>query len=168
MKAKNWTEFLKSFAKWSSPGLAFSYADVMNNIGLTPQGAIPKRGSENIPMIASPAWKKNCHWSGFYKINSLGYIYNPKKKFIISANNPIRRGEALYTSYLWATPSRAKRIEEILLGGEFYTARDAQYMQNDFLSVYAREQFIKLIYFRKIQTFRKMNQKHIHFVNWDL
>jgi acyl-homoserine lactone acylase PvdQ len=66
-------------------------------------------------------------------------LYNPDKKFIAAANNAVLFDTSKYISSAFALDSRAKRINEMIVTGDDYYYRDAQYMQNDILSVYAKE-----------------------------
>ena len=68
-------------------------------------------------------------------------IFNPAKGFVASANNKLGGSLRHFITNFWEPPSRAERIEELLLASDEYTARDAQYMQNDFLSIYAKQHF---------------------------
>jgi len=140
MQAKSWNNFKQAINKWSVPGVNFSFTDRKGNLGVAPRGLIPKRGIAVKPFVISEAWTQNSSWEGFYPPDDLGDSYNPKKKFIISANNAVKRNIENYVSVYFASPVRAERIEEFLNRGKFYTVKDAQYMQNDVLSLYANKQ----------------------------
>ncbi|MFP4528456.1 MAG: penicillin acylase family protein [Candidatus Kapaibacterium sp.] len=136
--ARNWEQFRKGADKWGSPGVNFTYADKEGNIGIIPSGIVPKRQPLCQPSIPNPAWMKDYGWDGYHRNVDLPYIYNPRSRFVASANNKTARNLPFFVSDYWEPPSRARRIEELLYEYDKYYVRDAQLMQMDVLSPYAR------------------------------
>ena len=169
MQVSSWKQFSNIVKNWKVPGVVFSFADKAGNIGMIPAGIIPKRGITATPNFISDIWINTNKWQGFYKYN-FNSIYNPKNKYIISANNAVQNNLPYHLSSYWAIPERAQRIKEILSGGEFYTFREAQYMQNDILSIYAKEQINTILYIllKNINLFNKEEKKaYYKLKKWD-
>jgi len=142
--SKNFDEFSKAAGQWSSPALNFTYSDTKGNIGIVPAGFVPNRGNECNPNFPNLASNSNTLWKGIHKSNILPILYNPSKNFVSSANNKIGKLPFHITSH-WEPSSRAERIEELLMESDDYSACDAQYMQNDLFSVYAKQHFVYII-----------------------
>ncbi|MES2767300.1 MAG: penicillin acylase family protein [Bacteroidota bacterium] len=136
-KAKSWEEFTEGTNAWGSPALNFTYADTKGNIGVAPAGLIPKRSNTN-PNFPNIGWTHENDWQGFITGASLPKVYNPSRRYVASANNQIARSLPAFITNLWEPPSRAERIEEMLLQANDYTVRDAQLMQMDVTSPFAR------------------------------
>jgi penicillin amidase len=170
MKSRNWNDFLNSISNWSCPGMVFSFADKNGNIGIAPRAIIPIRAKNLLPFLPSPFWKFEKTWIDFVQPKSLPTLYNPKKKFVFAANNEIIRDFPHYISSNFSSDSRALRIEEMLNLGEKYSYRDAQYMQTDVFSNYAKFQLQKLNYiFKKYEHLLNKVEKKAYYklANWD-
>lgn len=138
IKSQNFKEFRSALSTWGFPALNFSYGDKSGNIGIVPTGYIPEREELCDPNLPNPSWEPNKSWKGVFK-NKLPYIYNPERNFVFSANNKTSKDLKFHISNHWEPDSRAKRIEEMLEITEKYSVRDAQIMQSDVLSPYARD-----------------------------
>ncbi|MDX9790406.1 MAG: penicillin acylase family protein [Candidatus Kapaibacterium sp.] len=126
--------------RWVTPGLNFHFCDKKGNMGLISAGVIPDRESDCNPNLPNPSWIKSYLWRGVTSLSDAGFVtYNPDKKFLSSANNKISVQSSLFISNYWEPESRAARISELLAESDDFSFRDAMYLQNDFLSVYARE-----------------------------
>jgi len=138
-KASNWDEFSNALNLWGIPALNFTYSDVNGNIGIKSAGLIPNREPNCNPNMPNPYWAENTRWKGVYTTENLPYNYNPAGRYLFSANNKHLQNETIFISNYYEPDSRARRIEELLAQSGEYSARDAQIMQNDVLSPYARE-----------------------------
>jgi penicillin amidase len=138
LNSNNFKDFREALKTWGFPALNFSYGDKKGNIGIVPSGIIPKRGDKCEPNLPNPGWEKDTDWKGFYN-NEFNSLLNPEKKFAASANNKLSENDKFFISNHWEPDSRIKRIEEMLAITEKYSVRDAQIMQSDVLSPYARE-----------------------------
>ncbi len=142
MKAKTWTEFKEAVAFWGVPALNFTYADIHGNIGIKPSGMIALRNRNN-PCLPTPANNPEVFWKGVSRYNNFPELFNPAKRYVISANNCTARELPVYLTSYWEPEARAERIDELLK--EYlsfrtgYSARDAQIMQYDMISPYARK-----------------------------
>lgn len=138
LNASSFAEFDNALQTWGFPALNFSYGDSKGNIGIKPTGYIPLRDELCEPNLPNPAWEANRGWLGLHK-NKIPSIYNPDRNFVLSANNKTGDDIPFYISNHWEPESRAIRIEEMLEILEKYSVRDAEIMQLDVLSPYARD-----------------------------
>ncbi|HYF02836.1 MAG TPA: penicillin acylase family protein [Patescibacteria group bacterium] len=137
-KARSWDEFTAGTNAWGTPALNFTYADKRGNIGIAPSGQIPRRGNTN-PNFPNIGWTNANDWQGFITGASLPKVYNPSRRYVASANNLTSRSLPAHITSFWEPPSRAERIEEMLLQANDYSVRDAQLMQMDVTSPFARQ-----------------------------
>jgi len=137
-KASSWLEFQQGINLWCVPALNFSYTDRKGNIGIAPAGVIPihGKGNTNIP---NPGWLPEFAWQGMHSSSELPRSYNPpQRRYLMSANNKTADVLPFFISSLWEPPSRAERMDEILQEFDEYSVRDAQFMQMDVTSPFAR------------------------------
>ncbi len=157
MKARTWKQFLDGINNWNTPGLVWTFADIRGDIGVAPRSLIPIRAKDLDPRIVQPYWKYEMLWTGFIKPAELPTSYNPTKHFVFTANNNISRNMPNYISSSYSLESRAKRFYELATTSsltEFnkiaeYNYRDAQIMQNDVVSVYAKDLLKKISHILK-------------------
>lgn len=139
-KSRNYEEFKDATRHWASPGLNFHYCDKSGNMGVISAGFIPLRNPSCNPNLPNPAWIKDYSWRGVTKLSdSIFSVYNPQEKFLATANNKLSLRNDIFISDHWEPDSRVMRISELLTESVVFTNRDAQYLQNDFLSLYAKE-----------------------------
>lgn len=142
MLSKNWAEFKSSLSDWGVPALNFTYADIYGNIGISPSGMLPMRNKNN-PDIPAFADNPECFWIGVARDSALPDVFNPPKNYVLSANNSTARNLPYHVTSYWEPPARAERINELLSDymdyRTGYSARDAQIMQNDFVSPFAKK-----------------------------
>jgi len=113
--ATDWHDFRGALKKLVSPSLNFLYADFNNNIGYQAAGKIPLRKGKLKGQFPADGWDISNHWVGYIPFEELPYSFNPKKGYIISANNKIVDDSYPYfISYDWAPPYRALRIEQLI------------------------------------------------------
>jgi penicillin amidase len=169
-KAKNWDEFTEALNLWSAPALNFTYADKQGNIGIAPSGFIPIRDVNCNPNFPNNAFESKTGWLGIAKGGVFGKLYNPQKRFVASANNKTADGIPYHITSFWEPPSRIERIEELLLISDEYTVRDAQYMQIDYYSMYAKQMFMYIVpVLERYNNLLDSNEKRIYndFKKWD-
>ncbi|TAL70647.1 MAG: penicillin acylase family protein [Bacteroidetes bacterium] len=138
-KAKNWQQFKESVSAWGVPAVNFVYGDKYGNIGLKPGGIIPQREKECKSQIPNPGWMPGFDWLGFKAINDYPYLYNPIKKFVSAANNKLLRYSQDFLSSYWEPSSRIQRIDNLLNLYDEYNSREAEIMQLDIYSTYAKD-----------------------------
>lgn len=137
-RAESWGEFIAGANVWNVPGVNFTYSDKRGNIGIAPSGAVPLRQKCN-PNVPNPAWIPGYSWKGTLQPDDLPRIYNPARRFVASANNMTSHTFSTFISTLWEPPSRALRLEEVLTQYDDYDIRDAQFIQMDNTSPFARQ-----------------------------
>ena len=140
-RAHDWRSFLAAAERWKLPTENLIYADVDGNIGWIAAGLMPKRSwSGLLPVPGTGAYE----WSGFRSVVELPQSFNPASGFIVTANHDIRPpGYDIPLNYEFATPFRARRIEEVITAaraaGIKFSVEDFQRLQHDEASLQARE-----------------------------
>jgi penicillin amidase len=133
-RARNWSEFRKAMSIWAVPSQNAVYADRKGNIGYTLNGRIPIR-RRGIGLVPVPGWNDEHEWSGWIPWEEMPSEYNPRRGYIVSANNQIVGGEYPHYIGLGTTNGyRAARIEELIKGREKHSLDDFARMQLDLTS----------------------------------
>ena len=113
-RARDFREFREALRLWNGPVQNFVYADAEGNIGYQTGGWIPVRttGAGHIPV---PGWTDAYEWTGRVPYDELPSILNPRKGYIVSANNLVV--SANYPHYLGSDATygyRARRIVDMI------------------------------------------------------
>ena len=130
-RAASWQEFTEALRGWSSPALAFVYADVEGNIGFFPAGDVPVRvGFDGaVPVDGSSA---NYDWQGFIPHDLKPMIFNPESGVIVSANHQMLPSDAAYPLGVDTLAGfRARRISDLLLASRSLTLDEFARIQQD-------------------------------------
>ena len=138
-QARNWQEFLDSIAYQSAPTLNYVYADCHGNVGYSLAGKIPlrRRMPSLLPLDGSI---QDNDWQGFVPFAELPRIYNPPEGVIATANNRIvDTSYPHYLSHFFEPPSRIHRIKELLAAKSSLSISDMESIQNDHVSLYAKD-----------------------------
>ena len=131
---KNWGDFTAAARNFGVPGQNIVYADTSGNIGWRPAVYVPKR-KEAFSMVPRPGHLKKYDWNGKIPFEKMPFLYNPDELFISTANNrTIDDNFPYYISGLWADPSRADRIREMLEGKRLLDVGDMEKIQLDYTS----------------------------------
>lgn len=112
--ATDWWGFNQALRFHVAPALNMVFADRAGNIGYLGAGKIPvrKTGDGAVP---SPGWDDKFAWVGFIPFENLPREFNPKSGFIVTANNKVIGDDYPYfISRDWASPARARRIQQLL------------------------------------------------------
>jgi penicillin amidase len=138
-QAKSWEEFRDACSYSRIPAENMIWADVSKNIGYQAAGISPIRPgwSGLVPVPGDGRYE----WDGYLPIKALPHVFNPPDGYIRTANNyTVPDGypyvEALH--YTWGDEMRAARIDEVLRSGRVFTVVDMMNLQQDELSVPAR------------------------------
>lgn len=115
-KASDWSEFRDAAAQFDVPSQNLIYADTKNDIGYTLPGKIPTRSSVDDGSVPAPGWDSKYKWTGFIKKDELPYEYNPKRGYIVTANQAvIDKGKYPYTLTTdWGYGTRSQRITDLI------------------------------------------------------
>ncbi|MFJ9410569.1 penicillin acylase family protein [Streptomyces sp. NPDC101393] len=143
-RAKDWNGFRKAAAHFEVPSQNLIYADTKGNIGYQAPGRIPTRAKGVNGTYPAPGWDPKYKWTGYIPQKALPYEYNPKRGFIVTANQAVI-DEDKYPYLLtkdWGYGSRSQRINDLIEskikdGGKVSTD-DMQTFQKDNSSEIAR------------------------------
>ena len=163
----NWDDFSDAVKTFSVPGQNIIYADINGNIGWRPAVKIPiRKNAKNL--LPRPGEDSAYDWNGFVPFNEMPFLLNPKKGFIATANNKtIDDSFPYYISNQWASPSRIKRIEEML---KDKTSTNLDYMQEiqmDQKSHLALEIVNHLLKTKSNDNNKWLNKGHNILSEWD-
>ena len=164
---KNWDDFSDAVKTFSVPGQNIIYADINGNIGWRPAVKIPiRKNAKNL--LPRPGEDSAYDWNGFVPFDEMPFLLNPKKGFIATANNKtIDDSFPYYISNQWASPSRIKRIEEML---KDKTSTNLDYMQEiqmDQKSHLALEIVNHLLKTKSNDNNKWLNKGHNILSEWD-
>jgi penicillin amidase len=161
--AKNWTSFVNALSYFVTPTQNFVYADIKGNIGYYYPGKLPVREGFS---GALPVDNKY-HWSGYIPFNSLPHIYNPKKNFIATANNPAIPDIYPYSlAFRWPIPPyRIERIQDLLKNNGIFTVQKFMAFQGDNVSYFWRDLKSELLTIKPLDQLSKKGL--IILQNWD-
>jgi penicillin amidase len=138
-RAKNWPEFRAAVASYKIPSENLVYADRQGNIGWIAAGQAPIRKGW-AGLFPVPGDSGEYEWSGFLPMSENPSAYNPPSHFVATANNNILpAGYPHELAYAWAPATRYIRIVEMLTGGRKFDVDDFAHMQQDTLSLPARD-----------------------------
>jgi penicillin amidase len=138
-QARTWEEFREACSYSRIPAENMVWADRKGNIGYQAVGISPIRPgwSGLVPVPGDGRYE----WEGYLPILALPSMYNPPEGYIRTANNYMvpdgyPHVEALH--YTWGDEMRAARIDEVLASGRRFTVADMMRLQQDELSIPAR------------------------------
>lgn len=113
--AKTAKEILEIGKKSKGIALNIGFTDSQGNIGLVPLGSYVKRKHPLHGQTISHGWTDENEWERFIDPDEKPYLYNPRKKYVVAANN-------VMTSFNIGTPvastvpssARATRITKLI------------------------------------------------------
>lgn len=143
-RAKSWREFTGALQRWGAPALNFVYADRWGNHGVVPAGMLPKRGNASASLPAL-GWLPGTDWQGIWATGALPTAYNPPRRFIAVTNNKVTDNDDIFITDWWEPPSRAERLHQGLSQFDEYDVRDAQFLQHDVISPYAKKMMTDIL-----------------------
>lgn len=140
--ARNWPEFLDAMADFDGAQQNMVYADVDGNIGFVAAGKVPIR-ADNSPdqgMMPRPGWDPAYDRIGFIPFDELPRTFNPAGGVVVTANNKIvGDGYPYFLTNEWDSPTRARRIEELLQARQVHSIESFKAIQADDVSLLARD-----------------------------
>ncbi|UKY50758.1 penicillin acylase family protein [Streptomyces inhibens] len=145
-RAKDWNEFRKAAGHFEVPSQNLIYADTKGNIGYQAPGRIPVRGKGDGHFdgtYPAPGWDPKYRWSGYIPQKALPYEYNPKRGYIVTANQAVADEKYPYLlTKDWGYGSRSQRINDLIESkikdGSKVSTDDMQTFQRDNSSEIAR------------------------------
>ncbi|MFF7023875.1 penicillin acylase family protein [Streptomyces klenkii] len=133
-RATDFASFRKAAAGFDVPSQNLLYADTKGNIGYQAPGRIPvRKGDGRMP---APGWDPAYQWTDYLKPGELPWELNPKRGYIVTANQPVTDKKYPYSlTGDWGYGARSKRIDDLIQskikdGGKISTD-DMQKMQMD-------------------------------------
>ncbi len=138
-RARDWAGFREALRDFHSPQQNIVYADATGAIGFIAPARVPirKSGDGRAPV---PGWSGAFDWTGFVPFEALPMTVNPPSGRIVAANNKIVPDDYPYLIAAdWPDHYRAERIHERLDGAGPLTPESAAAMQQDIVSLGARE-----------------------------
>jgi penicillin amidase len=130
-RARNWKEFREALREYAGPTQNFIYADVDGHIGYYGAGQVPVRstGDGSLPYDGT---KDEGEWKGFVPFDELPHVFDPPSGVIVTANNRIvGTSYPHHLTHIWAPPTRARRIHDMLTAKQKLTADDFRTVLGD-------------------------------------
>lgn len=165
-RARNWQEFQSAVARYNVPSENLVYADRRGNIGWIACGLAPiRKGWEGLFPV--PGDSGEYEWSGYLPASDHPSEFNPREHYIATANNNILpHGYSHQLGFYWASPERYQRIVEMLGEGRKFDVEDFEHMQQDTLSLVARDFIDLLKTWNPAEQSRAAHIKNL-FMEWD-
>ncbi|MEU1674245.1 penicillin acylase family protein [Streptomyces roseifaciens] len=134
-RATDFASFRKAAAGFEVPSQNLIYADTKGNFGYQAPGRIPvRKGDGRMP---APGWDPAYQWTGFLKPEELPWELNPKRGYIVTANQAVIDNKKYPYALTgdWGYGARSQRINDLIQskikdGGKISTD-DMQKMQMD-------------------------------------
>ncbi|MCK2244188.1 MULTISPECIES: penicillin acylase family protein [unclassified Crossiella] len=138
MYERDFAGFKAAMRNWGAPTENQVYADTSGNIGWVPGGLAPKRSGYD-GLLPAPG-DGRFEWTGFHTGDDLPHAYNPPQGFVATANQfNLPPGFPHPIGFEWSAPYRHQRITEVLGADKQFTVADGMRLQNDQLSIPARQ-----------------------------
>jgi penicillin amidase len=138
-QARTWDEFREACAYNRMPSENMVWADKTGAIGWQAAGIAPLRAWSGLLPVPGDG---RFEWDGYLPITALPHEANPKRGFVVTANHYLYPNDYPYPQarhYIWTNPYRAHRIEEVLGSGRRFNVAEMTRLQNDDLSIVARD-----------------------------
>ena len=163
-QARTWEEFREACSYSLTPSENMVWADKKGNIGWQAVGITPVR--KNWYGLLPVPGDGRYEWEGFLDIKKLPNLYNPPQGYITTANeNNVPLNYPVRLGYSWAEPFRVNRIKEVLESGKKFTIADMMRLQQDELSIPARN-IVPL--FARLKPEKNLTQEALEKVlGWD-
>ena len=143
LQAKNWKEFNDALPKaWYIPSHSLVYADVEGHYGYIGVAQTPIRKNWD-GLLPVPGKDSKYEWSGYVPFDKLPKSLDGAAGFYNSSNNDvvprIVPGYTIPLGYEYSAPYRYDRVHEVLSGKKKFSVADMERLQQDTLSLPARE-----------------------------
>ncbi|RII14975.1 Acyl-homoserine lactone acylase QuiP precursor [Streptomyces sp. YIM 130001] len=169
-KASDFDEFRKAATYFEVPSQNLIYADTKGNIGYQAPGKIPTRAKAHDGTLPAPGWDPDYRWTGFVPQRALPYEYNPKRGYIVTANQAVVDEKYPYTlTKDWGYGARSQRINDLIAskikGNGKISTDDMRTMQLDNSSEIAKLLTPKLLKLDVSDSYVREAQKLLE--GWD-
>lgn len=114
-KAADWSGFRKAAALFDVPSQNLIYADT-EHIGYQLPGKIPTRAQGQDGSLPTPGWDSKYEWTGYLKQDQLPYEYDPKRGYIVTANQAVVDKDTYPFTLTkdWGYGTRSQRIIDLI------------------------------------------------------
>ncbi|WP_348647276.1 penicillin acylase family protein [Aestuariivirga sp. YIM B02566] len=137
MRAGNFAEFDQALARWKTPSVNKTYADIDGHIAWTPAGYVPRRtgwsGMLPVPGSGGFEWKDNLDRT------EMPRLIDPEIGFVATANEFNLPADwdhqARPVGFEWTSGARAMRIREVLSRISVHDLSHSQGLQTDIRSI---------------------------------
>ena len=139
-QSQTWEEYREACTYNHVPAENMIWADREGNIGWQATGLPPIR--KGFSGLVATLGDGSQDWDGYLPIAERPNTYNPASGFIATANENVTPAEYPHPEalgYLWSDDFRGRRIREVLGSGKKITLEDMGRLQNDYLSLPARQ-----------------------------
>ncbi|MFC7306191.1 penicillin acylase family protein [Streptomyces monticola] len=114
-RAEDFKDFRKAAADFEVPSQNLIYADRKGNIGYQAPGKIPTRAKSHDGTLPAPGWDPSYRWTGYIPQTALPYEYNPKRGYIVTANQAVTDKKYPYNlTEDWGYGARSQRINDLI------------------------------------------------------
>ncbi|MDP3417598.1 penicillin acylase family protein [Falsiroseomonas sp.] len=138
-RATNVAEARAAGALFSSPPQTLLVADSAGRIAQYLLGRTPVRASGDGSLPAR-GWDGSMDWTGFVPFDAMAHIEDPESGVIANANSrPAPASHPVYLGRDWYGDWRLRRIRDLLAARPTHDAAGFAAMQNDMVSLLARE-----------------------------
>lgn len=138
LAARTVHDLIEAQRPWVDPVNNLVCADVSGNIAYLTRGELPVRSSTAARNLPVPGWTGDHEWTGRVPFERMPRSINPPEGFIATANQRIIAEDDPYVSDIYAVPSRAERIVELLAAKPVLTPEEVMAIQGDTTSRPAR------------------------------
>ncbi len=138
MQANNYQDYEQAMTHFVCPAQNFVFASAAGDIALWQQGKYPLRWKEQGRFLLDAAVPSH-YWNDFVPQQQVPHIVNPSRGFVGSANQHPTAPDYPYYYTGSFDASRGRRLEELLSAQDSFTVEDMMGIQQDALSMYARD-----------------------------
>lgn len=143
-RANTISDFRAALRPWHVPTFSMVMADTNGNIGFHASGRVPVRNDSN--RAFRKGWDPTDQWRGLIPFDEMPSFQNPKRGWIVSANNRIAPNDFPHRMHgCWASGARAIRIREMIGDRNDLTTANMLEMQFDSKNLRAASVVPKLV-----------------------
>ncbi|RZL17123.1 MAG: penicillin acylase family protein, partial [Pedobacter sp.] len=137
-RGKNYNDYRKALTYFTAPAQNFIFADINNDIAITPNGKFPLKWRDQGKFILDGSRPDN-DWQGWIPAEQNPTVKNPPRNFVSSANqSSTDTSYPYYINWEFAPYERGKRINDKLKGMNKITADSMRHLQMDSYSIFAQ------------------------------
>ncbi len=137
--------FIEAIRRFHAPQQNMMFADTNGTIGYYAPGRVPirKAGDGTVPV---PGWSGDYDWTVWIPFDELPRDIAPASGVLVNANNKmVDKGYPYMISAHWYDAYRARRINQLITAGNRTTLAKTEGLQQDIVSLMAREMIPLLI-----------------------